>query len=81
MDTKESVVNDGGYGESAKGVYAGIIYTCTVFMEACCRVSGVGYRRTDCIHSRLKVKYSVRCLHSWFPRSRMSFDGLRILRA
>ena len=26
-------------------------------------------------HSRLKVKYSVRCLHSWFPRSRYSRLG------
>ena len=31
-------------------------------------------------HSCLKVKYSVRCLHSWFPRSRNRVLGWLIFR-
>ena len=34
-----------------------------------------------CRHSRLKVKYSVRCLHSWLPRSRKRRSGYQSLRA
>lgn len=33
------------------------------------------------LHSCLKVKYSVRCRHSWFPRRRKSVVGWLIFRA
>jgi hypothetical protein len=39
-----------------------------------------GFNKESILHSRLNVKYSVRCRHSWFPRSRVKLSACHSFR-
>jgi hypothetical protein len=85
VDAEEPVVNDGGDGQRVKGEDARFVDPGGIFVQAL--ASGVGsvseargMEKDSNAHSRLKVKYSVKCLHSWFPLSRASLLGYHSLR-
>lgn len=90
MNTKEATVDEGSDGERIEGIQACVVDGLRVLVEACGKKEDgrhIEFGGTldlwarRCVHSRLKVKYSVKCRHSWLPRRRVISLGRWILSA
>lgn len=76
MYTEELLVDKGGNWKRLERKYACIVDCRRVLVQTWIKVSKRRRYSVDSnTHSLLNVKYSVRCLHSWFPRRRRSVFG------
>ena len=80
MNTEELLVHDGCKRKAVERLHTTIVDCFRIFDFTCecvcvCVSSVIPTCYTGCLHSSLKVKYSVRCLHSWFPLSKKMVLG------
>lgn len=93
VNAEELLVHEGGEREAVECLHASVVHPFRVLDFACNErtndIINEMMRQTERkskedkrnSHSCLKVKYSVKCLHSWLPRNRYSVVGWQIFNA